>query len=315
MGYLNEHKQDISICTTGAIALVAIAAIVSHQRLNSTFKLAEITGELRYGCNVPKTIAKDAARLNNASIKKQPFAKNFTRHDRRIFRTNIQDSCDNIRLFQSTMEGKKPACILAGIDGDLHFLDKGDFDSAIEFAHTQFKTWGKRSKIMNTYMFNKNEVLKIIEKNKEIYTKRLGMAKDCKSEEIYERLKHLFSVEKHECGAFSDIEGLTLGFPKHNTMIFQLENTGDLFKLRKNPQEYKKQILDVLHSERSPYKDLSHHEVESLERTINSITDIGGFHNIMYDFIKFADEPAEFERIKKTTQQYLGTLSKINYTC
>lgn len=246
---------------------------------------------------------------NYRAVRREPFADKFSLKDKIIFECNVQHEMDNVRIFQPTIGGEKPACILTATFKDLHFLEKGKYNTDIDFVHLPPHKYSLIRKCRNTYVLNRNEVFKVIDRNKEIYTNRLNLPEDSGIETIYEKLKQSLKL----ASGIYDIEGITLGFPKHNSMIHHLENVaGITLKTRKNPEEFKRIILETLHSADSPYKNLSEKEIKDLEKTIGNIEYIQGTHNLIYDFVKYADEPAEFERIRSSVCDYS---TRIKYEC
>lgn len=154
-----------------------------------------------------------------------------------------------------------------------------------------------------TIVLNKPEIMKLIEKHRKIYTLRLGLDPNAKTEEIYSKLKKDLAytpTSESKC----DLLGLTLGFPKYNSMIFELERVKNTCRLRKYPAEFKKEILEALRSEKSPYKSLDETELQNLENAINNITEIGCYENI-YRFIDFTQDKEELGRIAKAESEFI----------
>ena len=120
-------------------------------------------------------------------------------------------------------------------------------------------------------------------------------------------------TEIFECsykGKYQDIVGLTLGFPQKSTMIFQLENMANIdIALRDNPQKYKEILLKVLHSNDSPYKNLSKESFKELEEVIKNYKPINIETTTYYPYMAFVNEPIEFARIDRATTDFINNFS------
>lgn len=235
---------------------------------------------------------------------------------------NILYAQGNSEYFYPTIYGAKPACIL-GDHRSMEILEKLHLGKNIEFVQKQPFSPAEGVNIYNTYVLNKKEVMQIIKQNKEIFTTRLGLGRNAKLSEIYQKLKETLKTSNPLSSEYpADLEGLTIGFPKYNSMIFELGNIGKINPRLRCTPEYKDKLLEVLHSPNSPYKNLSEKEITLLEKKIKQINmsfesieemaQKGSYDNDFYKFIKFVDEPQEMERIEKKVNHFQNTFSVSN---
>ena len=111
------------------------------------------------------------------------------------------------------------------------------------------------------FFVNKKEVLKIIRENKDLYYTALYAKPDESLETVYKKLLQNLQYGLTGHALF----GMTLGFPRHSSMIFELEG---LIKkqntdLREDIPLFKEELLKLLASDKSPFK-------RYLQTTINS---------------------------------------------
>ena len=220
--------------------------------------------------------------------------------------------------FFPTLTGHKPACII-GMGEDLSFLSriktKNPLGSQFDFVH--LKELGNQ-----TFVLNKEKILEVISRNKDFYTARLGLANNSSIDDIYNfMLQHKNQV--FNCtltSKFSDLVGITLGFPKQSSMMFQLEQLCDLSnlknikyidELRKEPSLYKKIMLETLNKNKELYKNLSVDEYNGLVRAIENYKPIKtkDIADRYYRYVKLADEPAEFARINNSVDDFIKDFS------
>ena len=225
---------------------------------------------------------------------------------------------DNKNIFLATLNGDKPMALLAeykpyNVPGDssLGILKKLDLGKNFEWFDARFfEISGNRA--WSLYFVNKSKTLETIARNKEIYTTGLGLSSNTSKKDVY---KTLFDLCKKNEGVMpDDLLGITLGFPKYDTLIFNLEGTGKICSQRMSP-DYSKMLLEVLKSDVSPYKNLSKTEMNALENAIKNITqqklkDIamkGSYHDGLYAFINFCDDPKELQRVSNSTKNFKQT--------
>lgn len=204
------------------------------------------------------------------------------------------------KFFFPTISGHKPACMLASFNGDFKALSKIK-NSNLDYIHLKPYQYSQTSQCWNTFMLNKNEVFKVIERNRDVYTARLNLPKNSSIEDIYSKLKPALENSK----VMHDLEGLTLGFPRKSSMIFQLEQTGKIpSELRAKPEEYKKKILETLNGKDSPYKNLDESVRKDLEKSIADIQINNKRVSPYMDFVNYINEPEELNRIIKATEDF-----------
>lgn len=213
---------------------------------------------------------------------------------------------DGIRVFFSTIEGKKPAGLISAGDS-MRYLNRAAYPNKIDLIHLPPENNGIFSKIYRTYILNREEVFKVIENNRDIYVNRLGLSPENSTEHIYKVLKKALKDGANRKGEIiSDIDGITLGIPTQNSMIFHLEKCAGIdIDTRKNIPEYKAQLLAFFDNEKFPYANLSKKRLSELRKNIENIKEIKPFHNAIYDFVQYIDEPKAVRKIRQATENYV----------
>ena len=231
----------------------------------------------------------------------------------------LQKSADmDANCFFPTLTGHKPACII-GRGEDLSFLSKiktkNSLGNNFDFVHLK--------ELNNqTFVLNKEKTLEIISRNKDFYTARLGLGNNSSIDDIYNfMLQHKNQVFNcTQTGKFNDLVGITLGFPKQSSMMYQLEilcdvsnlkNIKYVAELRKNPTLYKKIMLETLNKNKELYKNLSVDEYNGLVKAIENYKPIKteGIADRYYQYVKLADEPTEFARINNSVDDFIKDFS------
>ena len=196
-------------------------------------------------------------------------------------------------LIYATKNGYKPACLIRSRHPKINYKNC----DVVSFQQIN----GDGKVVYHDYLLNRKKVSNIIKNNKAVFTTRLGINPESSIENIYkiieEKLKTSFQI--------LDLEGMILGFPKQNSMIYNLEKFAGLRAAqRKNPKKFKAKLLEALRKEDSPYANLSTVEKEELENSIKRIGKVKEFNNSLYDFIEYVYEPTEMNRIRQTTAEY-----------
>ena len=217
---------------------------------------------------------------------------------------------DGIRVLFSTIEGKKPAGFIYS-DGCMKYLNRIAYPNKMDIIHLKPVREGFFETKHSAYILNKEEVFKLIEQNKEIYVNRLGLCPENSNEYTYRILKKALKEGANRNGEkIDDIIGITLGFPKQNSMIFHLEKCAGIdYELRENLPEYKAKLLEFFGDEKFPYKNLSTKKISELRANIENIEEIKPFHNAIYDFIQYIEEPEEIKRITQAAENYVKGFS------
>ena len=200
-------------------------------------------------------------------------------------------------------------------------MNKCHFKNTVDFIHLPRHEVTNGIVLYNSYMINKNSAMKIIGQNKEIFTLRLGLHKDTSVDEIYSKMIKKFN----DGGRYNhddpknkwtyDLEGMILGFPKHSSMIFNLEVVSEGYPLRRagDIEQLSSKMLEILNAPDSLYKDLSPKEKNLLTRAIKKMYKGEEFNHIdgksyygdsLYTFIKYTDEPEEIQRIANSTYEF-----------
>jgi hypothetical protein len=220
--------------------------------------------------------------------------------------------------FFATLSGQKPSCII-GYDENLEFIEKlknTKLGQNLDFAHVQINN----GQFKNTYVFNKSELAKIIENNKSLYATRLNLPQNSSIDNIYKTF-----IEGLKNGKISsacsggenmqDLVGISLGYPRTNSMIFNLERVDDLnYLLRNNNSKFKMTIKDIFNSNKSPYKNLEKKDMDLIKKGIENINiessrNNGAYNTPIYSFVNFVDEPQELQRIEQNTLEFKNNFS------
>lgn len=203
-------------------------------------------------------------------------------------------------IFFATLKGDKPSCIVSLPGKDLEFIGKvntrsgsGNFD----FLHIpdEVSTLG--------FILNKNKVLDVIGRNKNLYTTRLNLDANVSSEAIYQKLTE---VLQKDYLAYHDLTGVTLGFSPKNSMIFELSRDIPFDVIKYDSETFKVMLLDKLRSPNSPYKNLSQSELKELTAAIESYKPQPSClpENDLYFFKTFVNEPEDFARIAEDSSNF-----------
>jgi len=201
--------------------------------------------------------------------------------------------------FFATLNGNKPACYFSNKQG-LTYLEKNK-----EFLADFDVICNKQDYLI----FNKKKLREIISNNKDIYSTRLGLKKDATVEDIYNNLLNPETFNKD--ASRHDLLGITLGFSKYSSMMFELEQMAQLSYLdRNNPSKYKEVLLKILRGENSPYKNLNKVDYKKLEKCIESYTGQNiSFNKGCYNFVNLANDSKETVRIEEEIRKFLEEFS------
>lgn len=261
-------------------------------------------------------------------IKKENFKKLkilacHTPREKEALRKAFIDDYFALDEFLATIHGAKPACYQG------FSANSKSFSNALKKLST-FRIDGKDYNIISKdfsdsktfFVLNKDEVCNVIEKNKDIFAHRLDIDKNASPESIYNLLTSVNSplLNKVDSGdSFNDLIGLTIGYPKKSSMIFQLEKyiqnkTGiDMVLERNDLKTYKEFLLRALDENGSPYKGMDSKFIEEMKDFISSITELKGVHIIPYSFLSFSTigdkESAHIAEITNKVQSFKNDFS------
>lgn len=286
----NKSKILAGVLISGTVATIGLAAALKYGIAASQKKFAKFF----YG-NEEVIKALDKSNFNKIKI-----FEDLSSREKNLVRKELVRS--EAPEFFATLAGYKPATLASNVNGLSKIKNNTKFNEIYDVVDV-----GKDL----TYFINKKQLKEIIANNKDIYTLRMNLNKKTSVEEIYDTLikdgdKYLNSFYG---GKNTDLVGITLGFPRLNSLIFNLEGkvgkSGvDTLKLREQPEMFKTKLLDVLNSPNSPYKNLDKSAKDELKKAIMSYQKSEGVDFKNYKFIKFVDEPKEFERISKNVEAF-----------
>lgn len=172
---------------------------------------------------------------------------------------------------------------------------------------------------ISSMIFNKSEMIKKIDENRELFLNRLNLSKEASNEEIYATFTAkngpLYNIINAQ-----DLVGVSFGYPVIDSIIFQLEADADMrqniIEHRSNLVEYKTKLIDALYAENSKYSsfdDAFKYKVEKAIKSINTIkasTECG--YPDGYLFIKFTNNPIDDVENVKKIKNSIQELDKIN---
>ena len=301
--------KKIGLAVLGAV-VVAGTIIVAKKLSSNANNIAEtaqktLTEEIGTNTQLQKT-----ADFN--IFKDFEICENLSTTEKKSFH-NMISSANSDSEFYPTLIGKRAVGETYNFNGeDITYLSKLKLPKGIEILYSYpTEVYGVNREYCISFV-NKPELFKIFERNKEIFTKRLGLDINADNEVIYSKIKDSLRFKEAFVDNIPnnklkhDLYGMCMGFPKYNTMIFQLERTGEIpITLRDNPIEYKKQIMAVLHGENSPYTNLSKKELKKLEESINNITAPKRSNRSPYEvYIEMTEERDEFKRIETAAREF-----------
>lgn len=189
--------------------------------------------------------------------------------------------------FVATLSGHKPAW----------YCDH-NFNGKIDFSKIKLNPEiAEKYDVVNLpkgslYFLNKEKVLNIIKENKDVYCAELGLNQASDLEDIYKSLLKMLEGEPKDA-----LFGMTLGFPRHSSMIYELENyLGRDANLRNNIPLLKEKLLKALHSEKSPFANCPKATIERLEKHIKEMDCVGGSNGDIVQYVTFGNEKEAVER-------------------
>ncbi len=263
-------------------------------------------------------------RLKENGFKDVKILENLTEAERASLVESMH--AGDIHTLMLFANGGKPACYLTTSQARHDAIAKMKNDD-IDIVQADIKDYNG-CPVTENYLLNKKDVQEIIKNNKELYAVRLGIDKNSSVDEIYKKLISQDSPLS-QSGRCDDILGLTLGYPRYSTMIYQLKEYANIEpeEFKTNLEETKEKLKQALYAEDSPYKNMSDKFKQKLAAQIDKI-DGYNFSNktlsvknfedprAIYPFATFLNEPAEIARIQKGIDHFEETMDrhrKINY--
>lgn len=204
------------------------------------------------------------------------------------------------QLIDATIKGFKPACLIGNCTGQ---PVKMNVPANCDIVSLQ-RNLKSGVTVYNDYILNINKVSEIIKNNYKLFIKRLGLSPESSVETIYNTMKEILGKMLGGSMKFPDLEGILLGFPKQNSMIYALEKFAGLGSEQRNNPLFKEKLLEAMQKEDSPYANMDKEECEALEQAIQNINKIQEFNNPLYYFIQYVKEPAEIKRIQQSAAGY-----------
>lgn len=290
VGKKNDKTKKI-LLSSALVLLTISGALCVHKKIS-----ANQMRNFGYSKNV-----QEALEYKNFSKIKYFKELNFFQRIKSLHKLKSSSSASE---FFATLNGNKPACFLGIDDGVAHLKNNKVFLAEFDIINHN----------KDCFILNKKKLKEFISNNKDIYISRLGMKNNATVDEIYNNLLKSSAFARN--GRMQDILGITLGFPKYSSMMFNLESLANLsFQDRNNVSRYKESLLKVLRAENSPYKNLNKSEFEKLEKCIEGYAGKNtSFNKGCYNFVNLADDASEMARVENDISKFLRDFSVKNIT-
>lgn len=238
------------------------------------------------------------------------LTKNLDEYEQGDFQLNV-NSADRTTLLHFLFD-KKPAVLLGG---EYPYLENHDKYDVVPRNFVATLENGKKTKLNNTFLINKELTKQTIDENKELYTKRMGFEDGVSTDEIYEKLVSKNSPLTEPKG-YDDIIGVTLGFSPINSILFQLEKEiPNGFSLRKNQSAHAGNLEKVFKSEDSPYRDFSDEFKSNVQASLDFIKSNWfkkpNLHSIGYTYIQLAPDEKHTNKIIKDAETVLDMANEV----
>lgn len=296
--YYSCNKQENSKTNELPTLTKNLGAFPSYYCPNINFgsKFGEIDFEYDFYASANNII--------NNHLDKIELTKGLNKSEQEDFRSRL-NPCDKPILLQFFFDNK-PSILLTG---DLPYFENNDKYDFVRRTLVTKRADGKTIRIPNTFIINKELTKQTIAENKELYTKRMGFKDGTNIDTIYKKLVGEDSPLK-EINGSDDIIGLTLGFPKIDSILFQLEKgIPNYLQIRNRPYAQANFLQRELYSGDSVYKDFSQEFLTNVDAAIESIkrpqyrqkdlTPIG------YIFTPFVPDEDYTKRIIKSSEKVL----------
>lgn len=226
--------------------------------------------------------------------------------------TTLDDESNDFSLMAT---GNKPSFLTSGISQQTANLFKSN---GYDVVKKEF--YIKNRKIVNTLILDKKNVKKVIENNLDLYQKRLNLSKYATVDKIYNTIisKKNPLLEKEK----DDLLGLTLGFPRDNSILYNLHHL-----INKKGKEFNNEnFKDIFTSNDSPYKNFSKdfkkhvlEQIDNMKLTEDGFGKGSGeylttnkMHVNARPFVVFVDEPKAFGEIVDKFRNATLKLKQIN---
>lgn len=243
------------------------------------------------------------------NMRKIVFFRNLNSEEQ-ILLQSLNDKCQLIPV----LTGHKPA-FYGGIKGGVI-----DFAKAIKGTtyENTFTAINSSKNLSNFTIINKAKLRKIIENNKEIYCRELGLDMNTSIDDIYK--KWLYCIE-HECPTEEKplAFGLMLGYPKYSSLIYSLENNfipkTELYETlciakRVDIAQYRDTLLRAIRHKDSPLKNYSEEFKKDIEHYIRTedLRDYSSLdrENFYYQCSIYGSESSHMEKVAKEQTDFVN---------
>lgn len=307
-------KKGTTLKYTGLVEYKSIPIGMPNRIASITYKQFEL---LMSKCNETKSSI-----LNAWFELITPKQRNLTRIQVEVESCFEKENIEKIEFFKTLSEKEKKS--LLKYKPDLQFIATLSGHKPAWFCEHGFNKEIDFSKIkqnpkiadnfdivtlpnnLGLYFTNKKEVLKVIDNNKDVYSAFLGLAPNEKNELIYEKLLEALQAGKISiCKEGEALFGITLGFPRHSAMIFEMERIlrTEGKSLRDNIPLFREKLLELLHSEKCPFRDFPPDTLNKLENHIKNMKTIDSGTNVC-QCITFGDEKNAINELYKLQEDF-----------
>ena len=252
--------------------------------------------------------------FESENLKKIGFFKNLSEHEIELL--NKSYGIDIIELM-AVLSGHKPAYFDTSKGGVIDFAKaiKGT-KYADEFLAINVKSSPKKFCILN-----KKQVQEIVENNKEIYCRELGLDINTPTEKVYK--KWLKCIEnEYPSGEKPFTFGLTLGYPKNSSIIYMLQSENGIICTDKellkvfnqikgaNDERYRALLLKAFYNKDSPFKNYSEEFKREFEHYVRT-EDFRSFMNpfeerFVSSFKLYGSDSVDMKRIVKNEVDFVN---------
>lgn len=219
---------------------------------------------------------------------------------------DIISSIDDCGGFFTTLFGYKPACTIYDANSSPEFLNKIIYKTPTTIVHAGRTI---NPEFFNSYVINRDMVYEIIDEDKQLFTSRLNLNQFTPTKDVYSAL---ISCLSNNSNSIKDLEGIILGFPKYNSIIFQLEHISKAMPYRADKNLHRTKLADALYAWDSPYRKLPTEEFNEIAKQVRMAEIKKTPKNPYFQYVKFVDESETEECLFQTSRNFNGEFSADN---
>ena len=214
----------------------------------------------------------------------------------------ISDLADSGGFFATVM-GYKPACTVYDRDYPLNYLNRIEYKKPTTIIHAGRTI---NPEYFNSYILNRDMVYEINNKDKTLFATRLNLGQNATIEDIYSALVRCLS---NNSNSIKDLEGMILGFPKYNSILFQLDDVSRALPYRDYPDIHRAKLVSALYDINSPYRKLPADEFNKINQMVQIANVQNAPKNPYFQYVKFVNEPEREEELFQKSRNFNGEFS------